>query len=465
MGIYPWLPHFLLLVEVVMILAAIAHMLRHHRSPGSTIAWLLAFVLLPYVGVAMYLLLGDRKLRRDRRRKPVTKFHASTELPNEQAFYADRMFQNYGLPGATCGNKMELVPDGVTAYQTLIRLIDNASTSIILTTFIFARDEVAKTILQKLTARAASGVDVRILIDGLGSMKTPRRFFRAFENAGGKLAVFKPVIHLPFSYPMNMRNHRKIAIFDGQKVFAGGMNITCEDIHPRRTDLSWEDLGFVVEGPVVSQYDSVCRADWKFATGQDIDSKVSHQYWSSCDELIGNAVVQVLPAGPDVSSDPMYSGSLAAILRARKRLWIATPYFVPNDSLTEALVIACKSDVDVRILVPQKSNHRISDIARSAFLRQIQIAGGQIMFFTKGMIHAKAMIVDDNIAAIGSANFDMRSLFLNYEVMQLCYSAKEVQATADWFKQRMQHCVTDLPKTSVWGELTEGLVRIVSPLF
>ncbi|MEZ6119475.1 MAG: phospholipase D-like domain-containing protein [Pirellulaceae bacterium] len=161
------------------------------------------------------------------------------------------------------------------------------------------------------------------------------------------------------------------------------MNITCEDIHPRRTDQSWEDLGFVVEGPVVSQYDSVCRADWKFATGQDIDSKASHRYWSTCDELTGNAVVQVLPAGPDVDSDPMYSGSLAAILRARKRLWIATPYFVPNDSLTEALVIACKSDVDVRILVPQKSNHRVSDIARSAFLRQIQKAGGQVMFLPK----------------------------------------------------------------------------------
>ncbi len=175
--------------------------------------------------------------------------------------------------------------------------------------------------------------------------------------------------------------------------------------------------------------------------------------------------VQVIAFGPDVPNDPMYSGSLTAIYRAAQRIWMITPYFVPNDALVEALTFACQRGVDVRILVPAKSNHLLSDLAGASLLREIHASGGSILRYLKGMVHAKLMIVDDEFVTVGSANFDMRSLFLNYEVMQVCYSSPTIQAAADWFRELAVDCSVELHQPGFWRELGEGAVRVLSPMF
>jgi cardiolipin synthase len=456
------LGHVGLIVGYLFAMVGIAHMLRHRRSPGSTIAWLLVFVVLPYVGVALYLMFGGRKLRQDRLRSVTAEFSDANALPFAEATDNDRMLRSYGIPPATTGNHVSLCATGVEAFRCLSNVIDGARQTLFVAMFMFSRDAIGRCIRERLIERAEAGVSVYVLTDGLGSIKTPRRFFRPLVQAGGQFAVFKPVIHIPFRSQTNLRNHRKIVVADGHRAFAGGMNITGEDLQPEPTPDAWRDLGFVVEGPAAGHFESIVRSDWQLATGQSPEPSSTYE---AIEPSPGNAIVQVLPSGPDLPNDPMYSSTLTAIFRATTRIWIATPYFVPDDAITEAIVIACRRGVDVRILVPERSNHPLSDVAGAPLLREIHKAGGTVLFYTKSMVHAKAMIVDNEFCAVGSANMDMRSLFLNYEVMQICYSQAEIDDVVNWFQGLANNCRAEMRTPGFLREIGEGVVRTISPLF
>lgn len=455
-----WLwTHALLLVGYLLAIVGIAHMLRHRRSPGATVAWLMAFVLFPYLGVALYLLFGGRKIRLSQ----AAKGRLLQEPPGDvsaEAGLIDRMLVRYNIPAATTGNRLTLCPTGVEGYAGLRQIIEQAQRAIYIQTFIFSRDEVAQDILARLADKARQGVQVCLLVDGLGSLKTRRAFFQPLIQAGGEFAVFKPVVHVPFRGMTNLRNHRKIAVSDGCRALAGGMNITAEDMYPQMQADSWQDLSVVVEGPAARQLEEIFRADWRFATSREIASGSEGP-----PQATGEAVVQVLPSGPDVPQDPLYCVTVTAAYRAQRRLWIVTPYFVPDDALAQALTIACRRGVDVRVLVPQKSNHPFSDLAGASFLRDIEAAGGSVLLYTAGMVHAKVMIADDDLAMVGSANLDMRSLFLNYEVMLLSYRCEEVASVAGWIEGLARGCRAGLGQPGFAREIAEGLLRVVSPLF
>ena len=462
--ILPWIEvHLGLLLGFLLTIAAIAHMLRHRRSPSSTIAWLLVFVALPYVGVVLYLMFGGRKVRRDATLKGSVRITESETLPVAEATPFDRMLRSYGLPGATAENHVSLCPTGVEGYQGMLKIIEESQRTLYVTMFIFSSDDVGQDILRRLIQRAKDGVEVRLLVDGLGSLKTGRRFFEPLNRAGGRFAFFKPVIHFPLRSRTNLRNHRKIVVSDGCRVMAGGMNVTREDIFPEPHPGAWQDLSFLVEGPAARHYEDIFRWDWKFASGEQLDPSGASTEGNP--RQAGGAVLQVVPSGPDIPKDPLYAVTLAAVFAAQDRIWVVTPYFVPDDALAQALVIACHRGVDVRILVPEKSNHRLADVARTGFLRDIHAAGGDVLLYTQGMVHAKLMIVDDVLAMVGSANMDMRSLFLNYEVMQLAYSRPEIRAVEAWFATLAENTRTGLPDSGPWREIAEGVVRAVSPLF
>jgi cardiolipin synthase len=348
----------------------------------------------------------------------------------------------------------------VEGYAGLKQLIGQAQRTLYVQTFIFSRDEVAQEILARLTDKASQGVQVCLLVDGLGSLKTRRAFFQPLVRAGGAVAVFKPVVHVPFRGMTNLRNHRKIAVADGCLALAGGMNITAEDMYPHMRPNSWQDLSAIVEGPAARDLENTFRADWRFATGQTIGPG-SHDP----PPALGESIVQVVPSGPDVPEDPLYCATITAAYRAQRRLWMVTPYFVPDDALAQALLIACRRGVDVRVIVPEKSNHRFSDLAGASFLRDIEAAGGSVLLYTAGMVHAKVMVADDDLAMVGSANLDMRSLFLNYEVMLLCYRREEVAAVAGWIEGLARGCRAGVGQSGFAREMAEGLIRVVSPLF
>jgi cardiolipin synthase len=456
------LTNLVLIVGFMLAVVVIAHMLRQRRSPTATIAWLLAIVLLPYVGVPLYLLLGGRKMRRVVASKEKILLSDRAVDRASGACPMDRLLMTYGIPGAAPGNRVTLCETGEEAYERMVRLIEEACRSICVLTFILQDDEIGKDIVNRLARRAGEGIQVRMLMDGYGSLHISQRFLSPITNAGGRTAFFTPLLHRPLRGRTNLRNHRKIVIADEERVMAGGMNIGIEYIGPTPKPNRWRDLSFILEGPAVSHYVELFRSDWAFATGESFEIDAGRTFSVSCEGE--GAIVQVVPSGPDMIGDSLYDAIISMVFMAKERIWIVTPYFIPDDPLSQALSLAAHRGVDVRVLVPEKSNHFVTDLARGAYLRDIQEAGGEILLYTGGMMHAKAMLVDHEIAMIGSANIDIRSLFLDYEVSLFIYSEKEIRAIQAWIETVMTGSRTGLKAPGFVRDLFEGITGIIAPL-
>jgi cardiolipin synthase len=460
---YSLISHLALLLGILLTIVVIATMLQQRRSSQSSMAWLLFILVFPYVAVPTYLILGRRKLNL-RPAIPVLKladFYHRT-LPEYEASRTDLMLRSYGIPGATSGNRVRLLTTGQEGWQGLTEVIEQARSTLDVQTFIFGTDETGREVLNRLIMKAQTGVQVRLLIDAVGSFHTSQRFLEPLIRAGGKVARYMPLLNNPFRGKTNLRNHRKITVADNRWAMAGGMNIVSEDMSPEAKAGQWSDLSFVVEGPAALQYARIFRADWQISSGELPSLETLDAPFPLGDTHA--AVVQVLPSGPDWASDTIYDTIMTAAFEARKRLWIITPYFVPDDALTRGLVIACRRGIDVRILVPDRSNHPFTDMAGASFLREIEAAGGTILRYTKGMVHAKALILDWSMAMAGSANMDLRSFFLNCEVMQLCYTLPEITAIEEYAILLMMECRKGMPKIGAFREIVESIVRLGAPL-
>ncbi|MCD4825799.1 MAG: cardiolipin synthase [Phycisphaerae bacterium] len=431
------------------------------RSPSATIAWLLMIIFAPWVGVPLYLALGGRKTRRRARKKSDLGLRKADICPAEDATLIDRILRSYNLPAATEHNKVSLCRKGTETYGQLVELIEGATHSIHIATFVFSKDEIAADILQRLARRASEGLEVRLLLDGVGCLHTHGRFLKPLTRAGGRVTHFNPVIHRPFRVRTNLRNHRKIAIADGRIVIAGGTNIAKEYIGPTPMAGRWRDLSFVLEGPAVPIYADIFRSDWHFASGEELQPAPQSPAAENTAEP--EAIVQVVPSGPDIKADSLYGAILSAIFQAKKRFWVVTPYFVPDDALQQALLLACHRGVDVRVIVPRKSNHTLTNLARGPYLRELQAVGVKILQLHT-MVHAKAIIMDDDLAMIGSSNFDIRSLFLNYEVSMFIYSRPEIQATFKWMESLATECTIGMKKVGPVRDFCEGAARMIAPI-
>lgn len=457
-----FLSHLLLLCGFTLALPVIAQMVRQRRSPAGTLAWLLAIVLLPYVGIPLYLALGGRKMRRLAAGKEELKLSEQVEPLPEHIQEMNTLLRSYAIPGASSGNYLALCHSGEEGYNTLVKLIEESQQSLWVSTFILHPDSVGRDIIDRLVRRAKAGVKIHVLLDGVGSLHTGNAVLAPLREAGAKVAFFMPVLHRPFRGRTNLRNHRKAVVADGFRVWAGGTNIATEYIGPTPNPERWKDLSFILDGPAVQHYQTIFHSDWLFATGESL--AIVHKEVNIADNLPGNGLLQVVPSGPDVSDDPLYAAILAAIFQAKERLWIVTPYFIPDETLAQALQLAAHRGVDVQVVIPQKSNHWLADIARGTYLRDLQEAGGKIQHYQPGMLHAKALLADDKLALLGSANLDMRSLFLNYETGLLVYSPAEVQEVRDWISSLNNMCKSGVTYVGAWRDLSEGVARMLAPL-
>jgi cardiolipin synthase len=457
------LVHLAVLLGIVFTVMVIASMLRQRRSPQSAVAWFLFIIFFPYIGAPTYLLLGRRKLRTIPGMR-IAKLETSIKqtVPEKEAAHTDLMLRSYGIPGATSGNRVRMLTSAQEGWDGLVGVIEKAKTTLHVETFIFSSDETGTEILELLVKKAQSGVNVRLLVDAIGSFHTSDRFFEPLKKAGGKVSKFSPILHNPLKFRMNLRNHRKITVADSRWAMAGGMNIVSDDMSPEARPGQWSDLSFVVAGPAAFNYEQVFRSDWLLSSGEEIVLDSSKNDINQNDD--GGSIVQVLPSGPDMVFDTIYDTIMTSAFEARERLWIITPYFVPDEALAKALIIACHRGIDVRIIVPAKSNHPLTDMAGASFLREIGAAGGSILRYTKGMVHAKALIVDRRMAMAGSANMDLRSFFLNCEVMQLCYSLPEIMAIEKYAEMLAADSIQGMPKIGAIRDLAESIVRMGSPL-
>ena len=453
---------FLPTLGFVLALLLLAHILQQRRSPTSTLAWLLAVLFIPYIGVPLYLLLGGRKMIRRAEAKRMLRTYPPEVVEGDGTGTEGDPPRRGGWYPRVRGNRIRLLADGQQAFEQIMKMIDAAGSRILVTTFILSRDDTGYAILDALGQRAAEGVEVCLLMDDLGSFRIRGEKLDRFRAAGGRAAFFMPMLHLPFRGRANLRNHRKMVLADHREAVVGGMNLGENYMGPKPDTGRWRDLSLHISGPVVAHMEDLFRLDWQFAAGDRL-SRVP----VPMEPVVASAqdvAMQLVAGGPDVAGDPLREIILGALFRAQRRLWIVTPYFVPDELLLEALCLSSGRGIDLRLIIPQKSNHMLADLVREAYLNQLQEAGAQVWLYGKGMLHAKAILIDEGKAVVGSANMDMRSLLLNYEVGLLIESGIVVRDLESWARQLLTDCTLRRNVAGPALGLVESVARLFAPL-
>ena len=451
--------HLLAVFSFVLALILVSRVLRERRPPGSTLAWVFAMIVVPYVGVPLYLMIGGRKTGRLASTKRGLYSSVEFSMTPQDAPTLERILLAAGMPPKTEANSVSLLSSPTLAYTTLISQIRSARESIEIATFILADDEVGTSIIEALRLKSQAGIRIRLLLDGFGSFFSPRRKLRNLVQAGAQVRFFMPILKFPFPGISNLRNHRKVALIDGKSAIIGGMNLSCDYLAPKAGPRQWTDLCVLIEGEAAVELQQIFLSDWAYAGGESFSASVSSDRNST-----GTDTVQVVATGPDVPADPLYDALLLGIFAAKKRIWVATPYFVPDESLARALELACRRGVDVRVLLPAKSNHMLADLSRGSYLKQIRQAGGSILFYHAGMMHAKMVLIDNDFAFVGSANFDVRSLLLNYEAGVLMSSPRTVEMIQNWFESLLPATRPAPLKENFATDLIEGVGRVLGPM-
>ncbi len=459
--------HGLFAISGLAIYATSSHTLHLRRHPSAAISWVAALVLLPYAALPLYLIFGIRKvasLRPGTTGKRLSgAVSGSDSLPDRTRQLAAVM----ALPAAATYHDLAIHADGEQALQALRGMLIAATRSIELCTFIFARDSLGNGIADILEQRARDGIRVRLLVDGIGAYLGGHPDFKRLTAAGIQVALFVPPLRSPVRGRTNLRNHRKMVITDGDRLWCGGRNLAAEYFVAESPSAprshSWTDLSFDLNGALALQAQQQFEQDWEFANRAVLPAPCAASdpavYPAQAPSAYsGQTEAQLIASGPDQMDDTLYTLLVSAFFASRKRIVAVTPYFVPNPTLLMSLTLAARRGVTVDLLMPAKSNHRLADLARHRALRELASAGGRIWFLPR-MIHAKAVVVDDEIALAGSANLDERSLFLNYELMVAFYDRVDVRRFAEWIERQQGEAAPYCAKPPrLWQEIAEGML-------
>ncbi len=437
------------------------------RPPVGTLSWLFGLAAIPVLGVAIYIVFGPQRIRRHRLRRRRSRVSLSNEQVEAagEAELATLAQATSGLPASTCTD-VRLLVDGGATYDALLEAIASAREHVHLEYYIYAADRTGTALRDALAERARAGVAVRLLLDAVGSAGIPRGFFDPLLEAGGEVAWFHP---MQFGKVwqrtwINLRSHRKIVVVDGDVGFTGGINVTDEENERVRAD-AYRDLHLRIEGDVVRALQVLFVEDWAYATGQ-------REFISSVAKAMpprqpGPIAAQVLGSGPDSPWESIHRLHVGAIHAASRRVWLATPYFVPGEAALMALTSAALGGLDVRVLVPRVSDSRLVTWAARSYFDELMAAGVRVYEYGPRMLHTKALLVDDELAIFGSANFDSRSFRLNFEVSVLFRDAGIAAGLAQLFENELARAprVRQDRPTPLWTvRLPEALARLLSPL-
>ena len=458
--------HSLVVVSGLSTYAVMSHLLRQRRHPSAAIAWVVCISLFPYLALPLYLLLGTRKVL-SHRPKCVT--HTPADLSARGASLGGKfqsLAQALGAPPVSGYGRLSVHEDGTEALTSLMSVIQKASHTLDVCTFLLGDDSLGRELINALAAKSAQGAKVRLLIDGVGIYLGGKIDLKLLNTAGVQVQLFVSPWRSALPGRTNLRNHRKMVIADGNRLWTGGRNLAAEyfrgDPSSRPPKIAWTDLTFEITGDLAQQAQAQFHQDWAFAAQipHKVSSHVSH---TEGRHLTANARrAQWVPSGPDQVDDTVYALLISSCFSAQNRILSVTPYFVPDATLLMALTLAARRGVQVDLILPRQSNHRLADIARHAALRELATAGAHIGMF-EGMIHAKVVVIDNELALAGTANLDERSLFLNYELMVAFFDTSAVERFAAWIETQRRLTTVYSPKVpGFFGELGEGLVRSVA---
>jgi cardiolipin synthase len=457
------------IVEFCWVIGFSLWLILQRRSPVATLAWILICAWLPIVGIAIYQFLGPPRLRRKKLRYAQARAlvaSSQAKLPVvEDVGRLMRMAERTGECPPMRARALQLYDNGQDTYAAIEAAVAAAEHHVHLEYYIWEADATGTRLRDLLAERARAGVEVRLLVDGLGSPRVKRQFVAPLLAAGVRVAWFNPVTFGALrSGLVNFRTHRKIVVCDGEVGFTGGINVT--DVHTARVSGAdaWRDTHARIEGAAVQGLQRLFLEDWNFATGEK-DNLPAYFPAGSAD---GDYIVQVLGSGPDHKLFPIHKVYFAAIAAADRRVLITTPYFVPDEAVLMALTTAALRGVDVRLLVPRKGDSALVTAAARSYFEDLLAVGVKIYEYGPPMLHAKTMVIDDELSIVGTANMDNRSFRLNFE----CALAIAGEATAEQLTRMFHQDLRSATRVDSNAEskvplrqrVLESVARLLSPI-
>jgi len=458
--------------------------LSRRRDPSATLAWILFMILAPIVGIIAFWLIGRTRMRRVARRRGRAEVQVREALGLDTAYQRSQSCEPRDLEPrtqaqlrlgdalastrATTGNRVTVLEGAERTYRELLAAISSAERYVHVQFYVIQPDSVGEALRSALVERARAGVEVRVLTDAVGSTGLPSDFWDELQMAGGRARSFGPVLRLlprlRHRDRVDYRNHRKIVVVDGRVGFTGGINVGREYLGLDPSIGHWRDTHVRIEGPAVSSLEATFQHDWSFSTGELL-TELPH--FDLCPEG-GTSIVQVIDSGPDQNHSTLELYQAHAMASARERILITNPYFVPSQTIENALIAAALRGVRVCLLLPQKSDSRLVHYASRSYYGNLLCAGARIFEYKRGFVHAKTMVIDDWLCTIGSANMDRRSFSLNFELNAFIFDPATCRSLADEFAKDLGQAreITEDPeaRAHLFVRLLIGLARLVSPL-
>ncbi len=480
------LKYIITIAAVINFFLLIGMVFLERRKPENIIAWLTILTFLPIIGFALYVVFGSGLSVRTRRmikKKAISERDIIRNIDGIQTLEEARLndvlidnrelvsmcyaYGSYPLPG----NDIRVFTNGESTLKALKEDLLRAKNSINIEYYIFANDRSGKEIMQILCEKARQGVDVKLIYDSIGSRKAPRRFFRQLEEAGGHVGeFFPPFMHIRLiNLKLNYRNHRKIVVIDGSVGYTGGINIRDDHLSRDKKLTPWRDTHLRIEGSGFYVLQNIFLDDWRYCQNDSTPPRLylENGYFPS-PKICGDATVQVLASGPDSQVQRIKETFVKMITSAKDRVYIQTPYFIPDDVFFAAIRIAVKSGVDVRIMVPSKPDKRTVYLATLSYLKEVSELGVKTYLYN-GFLHSKVLIVDDNLLSIGTCNMDNRSFGLNFENTVLIYSKKLNKEHIEIFENDIKNSkevnINYFQKKSSLTKMLQAIMRLLSSLF
>ncbi|NIK79470.1 cardiolipin synthase [Paenibacillus castaneae] len=428
------------LITLLNIFLAITVIFLERRNASTTWAWLMVLFFIPVIGFILYLVLGQKVRRRklykllgdsqriiehtvERQMRQVRDSELIFHDPSTRD-YQDMIYMNLktGYAVYTSNNSVEIFVDGNEKFDSLIADIEAAEHHIHLVYYIVRDDVLGRRLMKALAEKAAQGVEVKFLYDHIGSSRLPSRYFRPLREAGGKEAAFFPS-RIPYlNLKINYRNHRKLVIIDGKIGYIGGFNIGDEYLGLDKHFGEWRDTHLKVRGNAVLQMQAQFLMDWNLAASGKI--LLNEMYFPIISDDVGKIGMQLVASGPDTEYQQIKNSYIKMIYAAKETICMQTPYFIPDESLMTALKIAALSGVDVRIMLPSKPDHFFVYWATHSYLGELLSGGVKCYLYERGFLHAKTLVIDGKVASVGTANLDIRSFKLNFEMNAFVYDTQ-----------------------------------------
>ena len=457
--------------------------LLQNRNPTVTLSWVLVLVLLPYLGLVFYFFFGQRlrkswifkrlkirelvKIRQvsDSQLKALKDIEDIKEPHVLKNLKLIRLLLNENSSFLSMNNSIEIYHKGPDLYEQLYKDLSSAEHFIHIQFYIFQEGEVASHLLSILLDRLKHGLEVSLMVDGIGSRSLSDEFIETLQAAGAEVHIFRPVRFPRLTSKINYRNHRKIVVIDGTIGFTGGINIADKYIYGSIDLGFWRDTHIRIYGDAVKMLEAVYLVDRYFVTNKF--DKNPEKYFPNVN-FQGKKYIQIANSGPESTTQNILNAYFTAINSAQKSICISTPYFVPNESILMALKTAAAGGVEVRIILPGRIDSKLVQYSSRSYILELLRENIKVYFYETGFIHAKVMLIDDHLSIVGSANFDYRSFYHNFEICALIYDTEENKKLKYQFDKDKRNSrrikIRQWTNRPIIDKLRESVSRLLSPL-